>query len=144
MELESEPNEENPMKMLTAIEIAELTVLRGNGDSSIIVLELINNGNDSRWRHQFPDLTTEQINALDETAFMTFGNRQKACDMFQELTQACAENGTGGLIEGTITLVVPDSRDDDQVEILPWDLSSETRPVLDGGRWKDEMIVERI
>jgi len=132
------------MKMLNAIEIAELTVLRGNGDSSVIVLELYNGGGSQNWGRQFPSLTSEQLNALDETAFMTFENRQKACDMFQELTLACGENGTGGLIGGTITLVVPHAREDDEVETITWELDEKTRPVLEGGVWKDEIIVERI
>ncbi len=132
------------MNTLNAVQIAELAVLRGNGESSFVVLDLYNGGGSQNWGRQFPSMTTEQLNMIDETAFLQCDTRKEACDLFQSLTKDCGDNGTGGIISGTITLVVPDARHDDEVETLTWELDEKTRPVLDGTTWKDEIIVDRI
>lgn len=89
-------------------------------------------------------MTTEQLNMIDETTFFECDTAKEARDLFQNLTKDCGNNGSGGMISGTMTLVVPHPRHDDEVETLTWDLDEKTRPVLEDGVWKDEMIVDRI
>lgn len=132
------------MNTLNAVQIAELAVLRGNGESGFVVLDLYNAGNPINWLRQFPSMTDDQREMLDSATFLQCETRKEACDLFQSLTKDCGDNGTGGIISGTITLVVPDARHDDEVETLTWELDEKTRPVLDGTTWRDEMIVDRI
>ena len=89
-------------------------------------------------------MTGDQLDMLDSATFLQCDTRKEACDLFQSLAKDCGDNGSRGMISGTMTLVVPHPRHDDEVETLTWDLDEKTRPVLEDGVWKDEMIVDRI
>lgn len=132
------------MKTLNALAIAQNVIADRTGDAGIVLLELHNGGGSQNWGRQFPSLSDDQLDMIDETAFMQCDSAREARDLFQRLTLDCAENGTGGLIGGTITLVVRDECESDDVETLAWDLDSKTRPVFEDGDWRDDLIVDRI
>lgn len=136
------------MRTLNPVDFAEMAVSSGNGDEAIIVLDLVNSGSGSRWAQQFPCLENDTINMLDDgVTFLHFSSTREAIDKFERLTLDCAENGTGGLIGGTISLVMTPWGEDDGVESLSWDLHDDTRPVFvpqGRGAWRYETIAERI
>lgn len=134
------------MRTLCPIDFAEMAVQAGNGQESVIVLDLHNSGSDSRWRSQFPDLDDETINLLTDgsVVFLHFDRFMDAAQTFETLALQCAQNGTGGLIGGKLTLVNTPLDQDDGVESRSWSLDDDHRPVFAGSRWTDEIIVDRI
>ena len=59
----------------------------------------------------------------------------EAIRTFERLTSDCAENDTGGMISGTITIVTTPFGQDDGVETHEWDLHDDSRPVFTTHRW---------
>ena len=106
-------------KTLNALEMA--TALNAATGESIIVLDLYNNGGNSRWGRALPSLSDEEINAVDEVMFMTFDNKVDAATRFNELVDGMVDENDS-LITGTISIVT--SRD----EPLTWDVESTMRP----------------
>lgn len=129
------------MKTLNALQIAQLAVVAGKGSTAIILLELHNGGGSQNWGHQFPSMTHEQLNMLDETTFISCDGVDEANEAFERLALACAENGTSGLISGKMTLITPKG---DGTDCFEWDLDSKTRPILEDGVWGEDIIVDRI
>lgn len=130
------------MTAMDPVDFARMAV--GATDDSIIVLQLHNSGGSSRWGQQFPSLSSEQLNMIDDTAFLHFDSWIEAARTFERLTADCAENDTGGLISGAITLVCRPNGEDDGIETHEWDLNDSVRPVFRNRAWTNEQIVERI
>ena len=134
------------MRTLCPIDFAEMAVQAGNGQESVIVLDLHNSGSDSRWRQQFPDLDDETIGLLanGSVVFLHFDRFLSAAQTFETLALQCAESGPGGLVGGTISLVATPYGEDDGVETTSWELDSDSRPVWGQGRWTYEQIADRL
>jgi hypothetical protein len=142
---ESEQSEEKDMRILNSIDIAEMVVKSSDGDLSIIVLDVHNDGSTSRWAEAFPSLDAEELQSLGEAAFLQVATRQEANDVFMRLTRDCAASGSGTVVHGFITLVTPHARHDDETEVRNWDLESPTLPVtVNHVDWTEEVIVDRL
>ncbi len=132
------------MTIFKTADITELLCMR-TGESAI-VFNCWNNGTSSRWFQQFPSLTEDQINALDEPCAIFFENSAEARSVFETVCRDFADNDDGGLIGGTIRLLEQTGESDhvNSLRTIRFDLDDRDRPVYTDGEWHNEMIASRI
>ncbi len=112
-------------------------------NTAIILIDVQNQGGSQRWGQHFPNMTAEQLYAVDEPMFLHFDELQKAIEAFELLMHDSSES-EDSLVYGTISLIHLARAGGDEVTTIEWHLDDKHRLAYSNGAWENILIASRI